>query len=311
MQASFDESTLWPPVEKLPDNFNPKVVLENGKNPGLGIKDLHEQGISGKGTYVGIIDQKLDTHHPEYANNISHYIEIDSSLSEDSKEEISMHGPGVASLFVGENCGMAPESPLFYVASPADRENRSWEDQSKSLKKIIEHNKKSSDKVRIVSCSFNYPNPAFKGNLNEWLQTKKRSGENGIIVVDTHMLFKSGFVGGGNPSENKNDINGHEKDLSFRDNDPSFLGNKIIILSDYRTVASSWNKEGIYSYYGRGGISRAVPYLAGIFSLMLQVDKNLTKDEIINITKETVLVNSFGLKIINPKGMIDFVKSKK
>ncbi len=266
IQANFDEGTKWPSIENLPSNFNPEIVLENGKNPGLRIKNLHEQGITGKGVSVGIIDQKLDTHHPEYAKNISHYIEVDSSLSQ---EEISMHGPGVASLFVGKNCGVAIESSLFYVASPAGNRS-SWENQSQSLKKIIEYNQQSSneDKVKIVSCSLNYPNPDFKGDLKEWIETKKEAEENGIIVVDAHLLFKSGFVGGGNPSENKDDINGYEKDLSFRDDDPVFLEDKIIIPSDYRTVASSWNKEGIYSYYGRGGISWAVPYLAGIFSFI-------------------------------------------
>ena len=308
MQSSFDEGAIWPPAEKLPDGFNPEMVLESGKNPGLGIRNLHEQGITGKGIHVGIIDQKLDTRHPEYAGNISHYIEIDQSLS---KEKISMHGPGVASLLVGKGCGVAPESSLLYVASPAgDRSN--WENQSQSLKKIIEYNQQTLDenKVKIVSCSLNYPNPAFKGDLNEWIATKREAEENGIMVIDAHFLFRSGFVGGGNPHENKDDGDGYERDLSFRDDVPSFLEGKIIIPSDYRTVASSWNKEGIYAFYGRGGISWAVPYLAGIFSLMLQVDNNLTKEEIIDIAEKTTSVNSSGLKIINPEGMVDFVRNR-
>lgn len=45
----FDSQTPWPPKEKLPPNFDPNKILEAGKDPGLGIRDLHKQGITGQG----------------------------------------------------------------------------------------------------------------------------------------------------------------------------------------------------------------------------------------------------------------------
>ena len=39
----FDTETMWPEKEKLPENFDPEKFLEESKNPGLGIRELHEQ----------------------------------------------------------------------------------------------------------------------------------------------------------------------------------------------------------------------------------------------------------------------------
>lgn len=83
----FDTETVWPEREKLPNNFAPEKFLEESKNPGLGIKELHEQGITGQGVAVAIIDQKLDIGHPEYKNSVIGYTEY----GEAEKEEISMH----------------------------------------------------------------------------------------------------------------------------------------------------------------------------------------------------------------------------
>ncbi|MDF2907329.1 MAG: hypothetical protein K0R34_2650 [Herbinix sp.] len=41
-------------------------IMENGTNPGLGIRELHKEGITGKGINVAIIDQNLLLHHPEF-----------------------------------------------------------------------------------------------------------------------------------------------------------------------------------------------------------------------------------------------------
>ena len=79
--------------------------------------------------------------------------------------------------------------------------------------------------------------------------------------------------------------------------------------ADYRTVASSVNKSGEYCFYGRGGISWSIPYLAGLCSLMLQVNKNLKMEEIVKVIQDTAFINKDGLKIINPKGAIESVKN--
>ena len=85
---SFSTSTIWP--EKLPEGFDPDAILELGKNPGLGIRDIHAQGITGKGVSIAIIDQALYTGHQEYKDNLmtSEWIHKNGPTSQ-------MHGSGV------------------------------------------------------------------------------------------------------------------------------------------------------------------------------------------------------------------------
>lgn len=312
MTANFDSSTKWPNKEKLPANFDPDITLENGKNPGLCLRKLHEQGITGKEINVAIIDQKLDQNHGEYRDNMVNYEE----LGESANEEISMHGPAVASLLVGKNCGVAPEAKLHYKVAPCG-DNCNWKYQSESLNKIIDFNNsvEDKDKIRVVSCSLGYPNPDFKGNLNNWIEAIEKAKSSGIIFIDSNTFFDLNFVGGGS-FEDKNNIDKYNKWLYLKENDESALSakNRIIVPSDYRTFASSWNKTDAngsdeYGFDGRGGVSWAIPYLAGLCSLMLQINNNLKMEEMVNIIYSTASVNKKGLKIINPKGIIESVKN--
>jgi len=345
--TEFDTETIWPEKEKLPKNFDPEKLLEESKNPGLGIKELHKQGITGQGVVVAIIDQKLDINHPEYKNSVVGYTEYDGA----EKEEISMHGPAVASLLVGKDCGVASGAKLVYKAAPA---GRSFLSEAQALKDIIEGNKNvpQNEKVRIVSCSIGYMLENPEPGLDEWVNALEKAKEAGIFVVDVGgNQINISFSGGGSP-ENKNDFEsylswlredeGNEElnkiisegnideilkklrevkkddlanisDIDLRKKIEALLDKRkkeIVVPSDYRTMASSWNKEGQYMYNGRGGISWSVPYLAGLFALILQVNPNIKREEIAEIINESAVVNEKGLRIVNPKGIIELVKER-
>ncbi len=87
----FDKYTKW--TDKLPKGFNPKAVMENGKNPGLGIRSIHKKGITGKGVNIAIIDQPLLLQHMEYCKQVKLYEEGNTD------GVASMHGPFVGLLF--------------------------------------------------------------------------------------------------------------------------------------------------------------------------------------------------------------------
>jgi hypothetical protein len=94
----FNEDTVFPGCEDLAFE-----ILEKGKNPGLGVRALHERGITGQGVKVAIIDQNLaQPFHLEYRDRIIEYFDVGT----DQPPELgSMHGPAVASLLVGQSCG--------------------------------------------------------------------------------------------------------------------------------------------------------------------------------------------------------------
>jgi len=67
---TFDTDTKFPDnPDKLPADFDAGYILEFNKNPGLGIRELHKQGITGKGVSIAVIDQNLLTSHEQYKDN--------------------------------------------------------------------------------------------------------------------------------------------------------------------------------------------------------------------------------------------------
>lgn len=124
----------------------------------------------------------MDLKHEEYSSAIASY----KQFGETSEEGVSMHGPAVASLLVGKNCGVATESRLHYSVSPGN-----WDYYSDALDEIVSSNEvlEDKDKIKIVSCSIGYPNPDVSGNLDKWKKVIKKAKSSGITFVDSNTFF--------------------------------------------------------------------------------------------------------------------------
>ena len=358
LKCNFDTKTVWPEKEKLPVGFSPEKVIEEGKNPGLGIRELHEKGIDGRGITVAIIDQVLSskrgefTVYDEYASKIIDYKEFGNT----DDEEISLHGTAVSSLLVGKTCGVAPGSKLVYRATQSGVDsdgNRNFNVEADALLDIIELNKSllQKNKVRIVSCSIGYMETKSEPGLERWIDAIKKAEDEGIIVSDVGERTGIDYIGGGASGDKENidnynlalfleekedeeldklifqkDVNGILKRLREKRNDLINISDidlrekiqerlnqgkgrdyGIVIPSDYRTMASRTG-PGEYMYEGKGGMSWSVPYLTGVFALMLQIKPDLKKEQIAEIINKTALPNNKGIKVINPKGIIEAVE---
>ena len=114
---SFNQKTIW----KKTSESIAQSLLKQGMNPGLGVKSLHEQGITGEGVTVAIIDQPMYLDHPEFEGKIVAYKNFAP------QSESSMHGPAVTSLLVGENIGTAPGARVYYAGTPSWLRDTSFE----------------------------------------------------------------------------------------------------------------------------------------------------------------------------------------
>ncbi len=307
--CNFDTETKWP--DNLPKNFNPKEIIENGKNPGLGIKELHKEGITGEGVNVAIIDQKFLPNHKEYSESIARYEEMD-----EMEFGPQMHGSAVSSLLVGKECGVAPGSKLHYFAMA---DGNAGDRFSSQIERLIEYNKNlpKEEKIKVVSIS-----NGLIGKLNkdpdkqkELIETIREAEKEGMIIIFPGFgriddTFE--FLGTGSSSEDKDNPDNYEEWLSFKQRgykmNPKQKEKSVLVPSDYRAMAS-WKGDGQYQVNGVGGISWATPYLAGVFALALQVNPELKKKEILEKIEQTATKNKNGLKIINPKGLIELIKS--
>jgi len=293
-EMRFDSRTKWPEPNKMPDGFDPARLLEEGKNPGLGIRSLHKQDIDGRGVGIAILDQRLLKNHVEYADRVVRYEEID--LSDD--QPLQMHGPPIVSIAVGKNCGVAPQAVVFYYAMKATEmpDNSIYCD---IIDKIIEHNENAgaSERIRVVSISTGqFPH---KANFARWKETLRKADRHGILVVTCDPAFLRYGRLSRIPDKNPDDP------LSYR-REGDFTG-YVLLIPTNRTIASH-NGPEVYTYYSSGGSSWAAPYIAGLAALAFQVDPNVQPHTIVEQLVKTATHTKAG-PVVNPSGFIEAIKN--
>jgi serine protease AprX len=83
----------------------------------------------------------------------------------------------------------------------------------------------------------------------------------------------------------------------------------IIIPSNYRTTAAYWGNES-YIYWGQGGFSWAIAYIAGLFALAFTIALSLTYTEITSNLVASKTPCGDGAFIVNPVKFIETIQSK-
>lgn len=300
----FNQDTVWPKSCKA----YAAQVLEDAKNPGLGIRALHKSGFTGKGVNVAIIDQPLFDDHPELKGKIAAYKNFCTGEGSDS----SMHGPAVASILVGKATGTAPGARLYYASVPSWSGDTAY--YAKALDWIIEQNKKlpAGSKIRVVSISACPAGPGspFKKNNDQWEPACHRADKAGILVLECSQNKDRGIIG---PAYFEAKVSESSSAC-----EPGFPGSKagripdvILVPTAPRTTAEEY-QEGVcrYQYTGDGGLSWAIPYAAGVLAMGWQVRPELSKEEMVHLLGKSAYVKS-GNNIINPREFIRLVKGYK
>jgi hypothetical protein len=313
IMADFDSKTIWP--ERLPLKFDPTKVMALGKIPGLSIRKLHKNGITGKGVGIAIIDQALLVDHWEYKDRLKMYEEIHWA-----DNEARMHGPAVASIAVGKTVGVAPEANLYYIAEENFDHNDAkgifeWDIAwiAKAIDRIIEVNKTLpiANKIRVISISLGI-GKWFNG-YEKALDAIERAKKENIYVIHTEEGFLGGL--GRDPLKNPDKATSYEKGLFWQDYN-NYQNNALLVPMDSRGVASNKGNND-YVFYRKCGLSWAVPYLAGLYALACQVKPDITPElfkEKAFATGDTITIDVNGKKqplgkIVNPIKLIDSLKS--
>ena len=294
ISSKFNTLTKWSPTDKLPNGFIPNLIIEKGKCPGLGIENIQENGITGKGINVAIIDQKLLKGHVEYRDVLASYEEIG-----EQNYGPQMHGSAVASLLVGKDCGVAPEAKLFYYAVPC---HRNFTCYAIALKQIIEHNRASIDKIRAVSCSIGYREEIPEEGLDGWIETIIQAEKEGIIMV--HCAMRQLNLTGCGSRDDKDNLTSYRTAL-YTENHNNKIN--ISVPVDYRTYASCGGEKE-YEYSAKGGLSWAMPYVTGLICLILQVNPYSTNEEVFGLIRNNYSISQSGIKIINPSLIIESIQ---
>lgn len=307
--AAFDDRTVWPPADKMPADFDWQQIMEEGKNPGLGVRSLHALGITGRGVGIAIIDQELLVEHQEYADRLRFYEKIGSSQD---KGMASMHAAAVASIAVGKTVGVAPEADLYFIDGFTGKcfgVPTLYHCLAQSIRRILEINAELPEgaKIRAISISRGHK-PGDEGS-DDWEAAIQEAEQAGILVANVNEKF-GGL--GREPLANPDDFQSYGPGLfweSYFYENPRRM--PVSTPMDSRTTASPTGASD-YVYYRVGGMSWSAPYVAGVYALAAQVDPTITPERFWTLAEDTGQMiqvvhddktYSFGL-ILDPVALI-------
>ena len=284
-------------------------VLEAGKNPGLGVRSLHAQGITGAGIRVAVLDQHFLPDHPEYEGRIIKV--FDSGVGETATPS-SMHAPSVIGVLAGETTGTAPGALVYFAAVPVWLEDSAY--YANSLYWVIEENAKlpTHDKIRIVSVSAapSGEYSPFTRNQDMWDEAILAAQEAGLLVLDcSNSNAQTGFIDAG--YYDRDDPESPAKGTAgFPGRSATVLERYLYAPASLRTFAEQYTEgEYGYQYWSRGGNSWAVPYVAGVLAMGFQVNPDLGNDAATALLFETAATGTNGGNIVDPVAFIAAVQA--
>lgn len=298
---TFDTYTKWPDKDKMPKDFDPYKLMEQGKKPGLNIEKLQKDGYTGKGVTIAYIDQHLLLNHEAYKNVKLHNYEIQDNL----QIMPSMHGPAVLSLLAGSDEGIVPDAEVYFWGHNGMEDDNEYE--AKAFKKIVELNKTlpKNKKIKIVGMSHGADESLNKEYAKHLKDAEDAARKNGIIVVDVSCGMATCGVKG---FKDRDDYKNYEiSNWENQWNTNTFEG-KLLVPADFRTTAAGYKGDPKhYIYWGNGGFSWGVPYITGVITMGLQINPDLTEEEAFKYLHQSADKYLNG-DLINPEGFINMVK---
>lgn len=307
----YGEGVDWAGRGTAVQGFDPAGWIEVGKDPGLGVRELHRRGITGSSVSVAVIDKPIDPGHRELDRRIEYHL-VRTRSARGYTYRYHYHGLACATLLAGATCGVAPGARLYYFAIPDESSEYAvaLANHILAVERMLEINAAlpAEEKIRVVSISHNVAETRDAQAVARWDSVVNRARESGIAVVysdlkTTHSVFTWGgcppYLDRANAANYRYARNAGTQVKGYK--------RKIILPGDFRTFG---NNRGGYSYTGNGGWSWALPYFAGLATLGWSVDPSLTMDDIYQLVQQTRYVTDHGIQVVNPVGFIEAVEHR-
>jgi subtilisin-like proprotein convertase family protein len=306
-RAGLDALTGDPRVRSIvPDRVFTAQTVEGLEM--MGARELHQQGFSGEGTAIAVIDTGIDYFHPTLGGgaipNPKVVRGLDTGDGDDDPMDCGAHGTAVASVAAGTSFqwnpqqrfagGVAPQARIFaYKASP-DSNCGAFAESSviQAMEDAILH--RDGDGYRLAAINLSFGSGLFAGPCDEYTPslaaTIEAATQAGIAVVAS-----AGNQGRESAIASPACISDAVSVGSVWDQDSGFVAYSFCLDDDCRTTCNdSYRPAGAVSCYSNngavldllapseyleaaraggqliqfGGTSGAAAYITGAFALM-------------------------------------------
>lgn len=251
----------------------------------------------------------------EYANNVVYYEDLDISSRNPFAD---MHAGALSSITVGRSIGIAPGADVFAFAvsfqNTADKKHFDALPIAEALRRVAELNTQLAPerKIRVVAISRGFGETDL--GAKEFNAAKNILEKEGVAVFTTNDV---NTLSRNHSLDNPEDMANYCRP-AYWSGDVSFLSanmQDVVVPTDFRTTASPTGTKD-YVHYANGGLSWAVPYVAGLYALGVQVYPPLTKEIFVKAAHDTATVRNceyegekFSMPLVNPVRLINYLKS--
>ncbi|MCO4781775.1 MAG: S8 family serine peptidase [Candidatus Cloacimonetes bacterium] len=272
------------------------------------VSQLHDQGITGKGVLVGVIDTGIFD-HKDFKGKISAYNSFTKTGLTEQIDPIG-HGSHVSGLIVGDRhkdkqIGVAPDSKLVVARAIERVSNLGSQEAVKKrvhafASKILEamqwmldpdQDPQTDDFPKVINNSWGFPSSMplsksfFDGAIAKWREL-------GIIPVfaagNAGKQGENSILFPGNSSEviTIGALKGSEI-ASFSSIGSDSLQKPDFVMQGYRAYSLMRKRNGQIDYGYQSGTSMAAPKFSAMVALMLQLDPFLKFDEIYSLIQNS------------------------
>lgn len=298
-------------------------LIQSMLHPGLGVEKLHEQGVTGKGVQMAIVDGG----YVDRENTEGFQSRVKLPALADEPEHVHPTMVMTTAAANGKLKGVAPDAVVFSDKWP----DFGAADTMDVYKKIIEGKLRGENDIRVINNSwgFSNSNAILHKDVRKILQDYKN-------IVDLaekaniQMVFAAGNEGEnpGFPKLGTLSVFGLDVDKLTGDDEKTvdYLLDKVIVAGALNTQGDDANRGNhrIAEFSSRGdglnrkltptviapgadmmvyswdrhkgnpktlvnGTSFASPYVSGLLSLMIQKNPNLTPADLRDILKKTAV----------------------
>jgi len=311
-RAKQGKWVAYNPATSAPDNF--AVYDSLWRRP-------QDAELTGRGQVVGIIDQPLWRGHAGYRDRILDYqvVEgIDPGHDLDFANT-SYHGAAVVSIAADKHIGIAPDAKIVYRAYASWVPGKTLHNHYAALKSMLDY-VEDGNRLDVISTSFGW-NEASPWGRKSTAIVHKFEEEYKIPVFSSITMSSMAMPCGPYGAVRFTEDDHHqliEKDLTLAQ-----TNGRVAIPVDFRPLAC-WHpgqRNYLNAFYYReaeGGISWAVPFVAGLFADARErrngVDKDypkITKNEFIDLlrqTAQTVTLGKYSFPAVDIKAFMEAVQ---